>query len=241
MSSESYLIKYVYSQNKKYFNYRTMKFLIFSTIGCGISIYTYKQIYKYHYRKTIANSLSIIEDEIIKKYNNKDTKSREKIISSFNSFILYPQVQTSIKTILYNLIHDKEIQFIFVNISNEILKQIIKDDDINKKLQNYISQIFLNDSFQNSLINISKNVLIQKNSQILLEDYFIDFIQRPKVAQCFNELINNGFSNMIQSPIIKDKITDTITNILSSSSIKWKFLKKLIFSFGKSNNNEAKI
>ena len=240
MSSETSIIKYIYNQNKQYFNYKTIKYFIFSTIGCGISIYTYNKISKYHYKKAISNSISIIEQELINKYN-KDSKKREKLISSFNSFILYPEVQLSIKSVFYNIIQDKEVQFIFANIANNVIKKIIKDENINDKIQENISKIFSNDSLQNSLVNISKNIFLQKNSQILLEDYFIDFIQRPKVSQCFNELINNGINNMIESPLVKDKITDAITNILSSSNIKWKFLKKIIFPFWKSNNNEISI
>ena len=240
MSSETRIIKYIYNQNKQYFNYRTLKYLILSSIGFTVSIYTYKCISKYHYRKAISNSISIIEDELIKKYNN-DSKQKEKIVSLFNSFLLYPQVQLSIKSILYNLIQDKNIQYIFINITNEIIKQIMKDENINNKIQNNISKIFSNDSFQKSLINISKNIFVQKNSQMLLENFFIDFIQRPNVSKCFNEMIYNGFNNMIKSPAIKDKITDSITNILSSPSIKWKFLKKMIFPFWRHDKDEINV
>ena len=240
MSSETGIIKYIYNQNKQYFNYRTLKYLILSSIGCTVSIYTYKCISRYHYRKAISNSISIIENELVKKYNN-DSKQKEKIVSLFNSFLLCPQVQLSIKNIFYNLIQDKNIQYIFINITNEIIKQIMKDENINKKIQNSISKIFSNDSFQKSLIDISQNIFMQNNSQKLLENFFIDFIQRPKVSECFNEMIYNGFNNMIKSPAIKDKITDSITNILSSPGIKWKFLKKMIFPFWRHNNDEVNI
>jgi len=240
MSSETGIIKYIYNQNKQYFNYRTLKYLILSSIGCTVSIYTYKCISRYHYRKAISNSISIIENELVKKYNN-DSKQKEKIVSLFNSFLLYPQVQLSIKSIFYNLIQDKNIQCIFINITNEIIKQIMKDENINKKIQNSISKIFSNDSFQKSLIDISQNIFMQNNSQKLLENFFIDFIQRPKVSECFNEMIYNGFNNMIKSPAIKDKITDSITNILSSPGIKWKFLKKMIFPFWRHNNDEVNV
>ena len=239
--SESNLIKSFYIQNKKYFNYTSLKYLLFGSITCCVSVYSYNKLLKYHQRKLIKNSISIIEEELKSRtYNEK-----EKALSKISSFFLTPQIQITIKDTFFNVINDKNIQIIFIKIANGIIKDIMNDKEIQNEIKKNIKNIFLNENVQNGIIDISKNILMQKNTQDFLENGFINFLKRPKINACFSEMFNNCFSQVMESDSAKDKISeficDSINKILPSSGLKWKLLKQLMFHSWFKNKSDYKI
>lgn len=225
LMSENNIIKTLYIKNKQFFNYKTMKYLFFGTISCGITIYSYKYFLRYQYKKALKNSINIIGEEL----GNHFEKNQDKIFMLINSFISHPKIQSTLNQIFSNIINDKEVQLTFIYLSNSIIKSILTDNEVNNEIKENIEYIFLNKSIQNSIIDISKNIITQKKTQEFLEDYFVDLLQRPKINECFSKLVFDSLQQMIESPKTERKINDVITNALSSSKIKWKFLKKLIF------------
>lgn len=202
-------------------NYLKDKKLQFAAIFTGTSISFYF-IHRCLKKKVERNFNNYIHSILVSPDIEKDG------ITLLNKVITHPQTKHSIFTLIKSSLHDKEILTFTQNFTTNLLKDVLKEKQIQNLIHKNILLTFRDKKIRNEFVNLADYIMSQEKTKEVTKNFFLNVFEKNEIKKSFTDLMTDSAIATMRKSETKKNFSEFISDVWSDQNLRWNVFKRAV-------------